>query len=640
MAINEAVNIEVDVKGTTTVQQAASAYEDLGDAVSKTQLEAERLAQQYGITDKRTQEAIKVAGRYKQEMEELDFAIDAARGGSDQLFRAAQGVTAGFELAAGATALFGSESEELEKVLLRVQGAMAFSQGIKDLKEFGPALLNLLKSLAGPVGLAIAAASAGVYALVDSFNNLEKSVGLSDEALESLAEDVSDSIAEVDKLTNAVQDETLSENQRLEALEQLKNQYPNYFENIGNDINNTQQLETAKSKLVDSLINEAKIRALQDEISNTYKESLAEEIRLTEEINKFRDAAAANQEKLNKKLAEGKITQSAYNTGIAQANQLNLKATNLEKQLTELQTTRQEKVKGLSRIIDESTSIIVNNGGATKQNTKTVEKSTETIEDNTEAIRKNNQEMSKLIENQNKLKGQTIETVTETGEATMRTTDATLTFVETQQKTTFQKLKLFVGAYGEDIKNSLDDVLSVSTEFTQNMSDKATKDYQKRIDKLKELGYTEEEISNMRDKELQKIDERGKRAFEMQKKLRYAQTLLSSIEGTQNAYTNAQQSPITAIFPAYPLVQAGLAAAFGIAQLQQISQSSYESKIKPTTSASGSSSNTSVPRFQAPLTQLPGTEEFTGESRVYVTEADISNTQRKVKVTEGISTVK
>ena len=40
MAIETAVNIDVNVDGTSTVQQAANAYEDLGDAVSKTQLEA------------------------------------------------------------------------------------------------------------------------------------------------------------------------------------------------------------------------------------------------------------------------------------------------------------------------------------------------------------------------------------------------------------------------------------------------------------------------------------------------------------------------------------------------------------------------------------------------------------------------
>ena len=151
MAINEAVNIDIDVNGVTTVKQAADAYEDLGDAVSQTQLEAEKLAQQFGINDERTQEAIRTAGRYKQEMEELDFAIDAARGGSDQLFRAAQGVTAGFEVAAGAVALFGGQSEELEKVMLKVQGAMVFSQGLKDLQEFGPALVNLAATVRGKV---------------------------------------------------------------------------------------------------------------------------------------------------------------------------------------------------------------------------------------------------------------------------------------------------------------------------------------------------------------------------------------------------------------------------------------------------------------------------------------------------------
>ena len=151
MAIKNIVETQINVTGQETVKQAADAYEDLGDAVSKTQLEAERLAQQFGINDERTQEAIKTAGRYKQEMEELDFAIDAARGGSDQLFRAAQGVTAGFEVAAGAVALFGGQSEELEKVMMKVQGAMVFSQGLKDLKEFSPALLNLAGTVRGKV---------------------------------------------------------------------------------------------------------------------------------------------------------------------------------------------------------------------------------------------------------------------------------------------------------------------------------------------------------------------------------------------------------------------------------------------------------------------------------------------------------
>jgi len=141
--IKTAVDIDIKVDGQATVQQAAAAYEDLGDAVAKTQLKAEELAHQFGINDARTQEAIRVAAQYKQQMEELDFAIEGARGGTETLFRASQAVIGGFEAAAGATALFGGQSEELEKILIKVQGAMAFSQGLKDLKEFAPAVKQL-----------------------------------------------------------------------------------------------------------------------------------------------------------------------------------------------------------------------------------------------------------------------------------------------------------------------------------------------------------------------------------------------------------------------------------------------------------------------------------------------------------------
>jgi hypothetical protein len=151
MSINTAVNIDVNVDGTQTVKQAAMAYEDLGDAFAKTQREAEAMALQYGLNDERTQDAIKTAGRYKQQLEQLDQAIDAHKGGQETLFRAVQGVTAGFEVATGAMALFGSESEDLNKILVKVQGAMIFSQGLKDLKEFSPAIKNLASSVTGPL---------------------------------------------------------------------------------------------------------------------------------------------------------------------------------------------------------------------------------------------------------------------------------------------------------------------------------------------------------------------------------------------------------------------------------------------------------------------------------------------------------
>jgi len=235
MAINEAVNIDIDVNGTSTVKQAANAYEDLGDAVSKTQLEAERLAQQFGINDARTQEAIRTAGQYKQQMEELDFAIDGARGGVDQMFRAAQGVAAGFEVAAGAAALFGTESEELEKILIKVQGAMVFSQGLRDIKEFTPAILSavsatrkwfaalttLEKSL---VGLALGAITSLVYSLQESFDDVAETTRKASEAQEKYNNTLKDLYNEIAQL-DETRKETIQRN-----LDELQKAYQEWNE--------------------------------------------------------------------------------------------------------------------------------------------------------------------------------------------------------------------------------------------------------------------------------------------------------------------------------------------------------------------------------------------------------------------------
>jgi len=49
-----------------------------------------------------------------------------------------------------------------------------------------------------------------------------------------------------------------------------------------------------------------------------------------------------------------------------------------------------------------------------------------------------------------------------------------------------------------------------------------------------------------------------------------AQATMSGIEGVQNAYSTAQKSPITAFFPAYPAIQAGLAGVFSALQIKKI----------------------------------------------------------------------
>jgi hypothetical protein len=186
----------------------------------------------------------------------------------------------------------------------------------------------------------------------------------------------------------------------------------------------------------------------------------------------------------------------------------------------------------------------------------------------------------------------------------------------------------------EDAIDSLNKIMDVSKAFLDNSNAQLDKDYEKRIENLKQLGYTEEQISEMRDAELQKIDDRARRNFEIAKNINYAQTLLSAIQGTQEAYTAANKSPITAIFPAYPYIQAAAAAAFGAAQLQQISQSDYQSKLNPSV-GSGASGGFSGPSVGIVSGQMNQTNQLQAQlnsqmsrpTRAYVVGQNVTSQQ-------------
>jgi len=60
-------------------------------------------------------------------------------------------IASGFQAATGAAALFGSQGKELEKVLLKVQAASAFAQGLQGISEAGKQLSLVGSIVKGPV---------------------------------------------------------------------------------------------------------------------------------------------------------------------------------------------------------------------------------------------------------------------------------------------------------------------------------------------------------------------------------------------------------------------------------------------------------------------------------------------------------
>ena len=119
------------------------------------------------------------------------------------------------------------------------------------------------------------------------------------------------------------------------------------------------------------------------------------------------------------------------------------------------------------------------------------------------------------------------------------------------------------------------------------------------------------------------------------KAMAVADVTRETVKGVQNAFTTAQSSPITAIpiiGPAYPFIQAGIAAAFGAKSIKSIVSGS-----KPSVSGGGGGGGAAIPSAPpdfnivgaSPVNQLA--ETIGGESqkpiKAFVTSGDVSTAQ-------------
>jgi hypothetical protein len=101
---------------------------------------------------KEYQDLLETVARYRQTQIETDRVVDnAAQTFTQKLGGAIQGAASGFQLVQGASALFGEESEELEKTLLKVQAAMALADGIEGVRQALPMFTNFAQAVKGKV---------------------------------------------------------------------------------------------------------------------------------------------------------------------------------------------------------------------------------------------------------------------------------------------------------------------------------------------------------------------------------------------------------------------------------------------------------------------------------------------------------
>lgn len=156
--INIGINTTSNLDGINQVDQSVKS---LKTQLKEAQANVAALSDTFGATSKQAVEAAKSAAMLKDKIGDAKALTDAFN--PDAKFKAVSasltGVAGGFSAVTGAMGLFGAESKDVEKAILKVQSAMALASGIQAIGESADAFKNMktvavdaFKAIKGAIG--------------------------------------------------------------------------------------------------------------------------------------------------------------------------------------------------------------------------------------------------------------------------------------------------------------------------------------------------------------------------------------------------------------------------------------------------------------------------------------------------------
>jgi len=200
-----AINLEAKTKGTESVKS-------LKTQIREATAEAVALSRKFGEFSPEATAAAQKVAKLKDEMG--DFQQRVAGLNPDKfaaIGTVVKGLAGGIQAAQGAMALFGNESEDVQKAMLKVQGAMAFAQGVDQLMEmensFG-AMAGVIKTqlVTAFTTLRGAIAATGIGILVIGIATLVSNVGSLTGALNKMVPGFKEGVKVIKDAINAVTD--------------------------------------------------------------------------------------------------------------------------------------------------------------------------------------------------------------------------------------------------------------------------------------------------------------------------------------------------------------------------------------------------------------------------------------------------
>jgi hypothetical protein len=183
-----AQNLDLNININT--DQADRSVGSLKKQLREAQAEVVALSEKFGATSKEAIEAAKRAAVLRDRIGDAKALVDAFN--PDAKFKALtaslSGVAGGFGAVQGAMVLFGKESEDVQKTLLKVQSAMAISQGLQavgesidSFKQLGAVIrtqvVSAFSTLRGAIiSTGIGALIVGVGLLIANFDKIKETL--------------------------------------------------------------------------------------------------------------------------------------------------------------------------------------------------------------------------------------------------------------------------------------------------------------------------------------------------------------------------------------------------------------------------------------------------------------------------------
>jgi len=588
------VSLEVNSNLDNTTKSISSLKTQLREA----QNEVNSLSDKFGATSKQAVEAAKRTAELKDRIGDAKALTDAFN--PDAKFKALSssigGVLNGFQAYEGAMGLIGVESEELQATLLKVQSAMALSQGIQGALEAKDSFVQLgavVKTafngmttaskafMVGGIGLLIGA----IGLLVANWDNLTSASNKAAEEQKKLTEETKKFNDEAKETNKKVAEESSAfvslvyqlkrtnegSKERSTLMKEINSKYGTTLKNLSDENEFQAQLNKSVEEYIELQYNKLKIEKNQE----SFDRKLAQRLELEEKQNKLLKVYREERFKEGRTITQYNyllerqetITLKADETLEQYRNRMSLFNEDLLKVEDALQKNSDatEKIGARREKLIDTDSRLTQGG---KVYVEQVEKQTKVVTDATEKINKNaiegSLELRKIKEFDNEisldmLKKQVDAEALITKEARDKERDAVAAALKEREKQRNEAFTL-------DAAKEMLDIIGDLAQQSEN--------------KFKALNAAvlsnQETTDAQKQKLLDENNKRAKKAFEIQKAASIASTLINTYMAARSAYLS-QFLPIPD--PSSPIrggIAAGLSVAGGLVAVKNIASQKFE----------------------------------------------------------------